>query len=379
MRINFRFLGTGATWNKISNTTNLVLHDIKYDIGFRSNFGRWEDYIFNGPGLFNLGKNSTEKTYKLAIEVISKVIDDFKVQYLPHVTFNINFTGHSRGAVTCSKVFNFIKRKYSSNEKITFSIKISDPYYGPSADGENISTKIDKSKSDNKNNLSTVVYAVKTMVNCTPQMVAKADIVIITNVGHNDSEVVNYDFLRPYKKGLYIAEKTNSGYFKYIKIAKTQESIQKFFDFVSKYGKFDIQRWRLFTVILIQKLKLTTMSDLKLLSNVNKSFFFPNVEKEFDKSLKSIKNAKNLDSAFDKALNLFSSGGMFGFRGIFEGVSGPEFQSHLVTAKACCKDKKYYKQAIVELNQIINKSGRSEDSIKSIIAKNLKEKIEKLL
>ena len=197
-----------------------------------------------------------------------------------------------------------------------------------------------------------VVYAVHTLFRCTPQQIVGADIVIIINTSHNMSNIALWD--PPENKGLYLAylqtektkvpDKKRSSLQKrfglnkvkkiysceYVLISQAAEPIKEFFDFIYKYGKVtQTNRWRLFTTILIQRLGLKSYDDLEKIVAIPKSILFPNVIKEFNAALNSIRRSINLTIAFNTDIKLFLQSG------IFFGIGGKIFIDIYQMQKMC--------------------------------------------
>ena len=361
--LNIEFLGTGGTFNSYRGYKK---YNSDKHIGFADE-GDIKNLCFDGPNLLNIGQTSTSNTYKKAIKLIPEIINRLDPDN-PENEIQVNFSGHSRGGAVCSKVYKKIYSQYKDNHNIKFTMKISDPYAGPTASGEDTLTRLNK----NPNGLTSVVYATKTLFRCTPQQVAGADIVIIVNTGHNSSSLA-LGRNAPQKKGLYLAycKDENSSPYKYTQVQNDPISIKEFFSFIYKYGTYtQTNRWRLFTSILIQKLGLKSYDELEMISKMPKDIMFPNVMKEFKTALNSIIGATNLLSAFDTA---FQSGG------IFQGMGGKTFHDHLSKAKECvCGiSNNEHKDAIQELQAIIKKFGRPAASIKAMVADTLIHKIKK--
>ncbi len=373
MNINIYFMGTGDTYRRY----NAEPYSSKFkNIGIKKN--SWShNYYFNGPGIFNALGWTTEKAYDAATKTLPDDIQGM-LRSNPENEIHICVQGHSRGSTVSVKFYKYLTKQFGSNKKITLTLKNSDSYYGPTAKKENALTRLEKQNTNNNSNSSNktmAVYAVQTLFRCTPQQIVGVDIVIIANVGHNMSSQSLSNFSnKPEENGLYLCEKQNDYYYKYTKI--TKENIKDYFDFIYKYGKVtQTNRWRLFTSILMQKLGIKSYDKLESISGAAKStsILFPNVKKEFDAALSSIRKSANLTSAFKIANKLFESGG------IFSGMGGTNFHLHLSNAKGyvCGAKNNSHDQAIDELNLIINKSGRPETSIKSQTAQALIDRIKK--
>lgn len=388
--LTISFLGTGCKYPTSAKPYNSSNRNVGIE-------GDWGDkYLyFNGPNILNTGQTSTSNTYKKATTLIPQIIEQYHLDNQENYLI-ITFRGHSRGGTTCNRIYVYIKKIYGNYKNIKLILKISDAYFGPTATGENAIVKLNNSNFENSNSLTMVVYAVHTLFRCTPQQIVGSDIVIIINTGHNMSGIALWD--PPENKGLYLAylqtEKTKVPdeersslekrfglnkvkkiySCKYVLISQAAEPIKEFFDFIYKYGKVtQTNRWRLFTIILIQRLGLKSYDDLEKIVAIPKSILFPNVIKEFNAALNSIRKSINLTIAFNTAIKLFLPSG------IFFGIGGKNFHRHLSNAKKCvCGYKNNnYTVAINELNLIINKPGRPDKSIKSEISRALIDRIKK--
>lgn len=375
MNINIYFMGTGITYKGCGAK--------QYSAQFK-NVGIKKDswsynYYFNGPGIFNVLGWTTEKAYDAATKILPPAIKGM-LKSDPNKNISICVRGDSRGGTVSVKFYKYLTKQFGSNEKITLTLKNSDSYYGPTAKKENALTRLEKQNTNNNSNSSNktmAVYAVQTLFRCTPQQIVGVDIVIIANVGHNmSSQPLSNLSNKPEENGLYLCEKQHDYYYKYTKITKDNIKIKDYFDFIYKYGKVtQTNRWRLFTSILMQKLGIKSYDELELIVGATKStsILFPNVKKEFDAALSSIRKSANLTSAFKIANKLFESGG------IFSGMGGTNFHLHLSNAKGyvCGAKNNSHDQAIDELNLIINKPGRPKTSIKSQTAQALIDRIKK--
>lgn len=372
MNINIYFMGTGDTYKRY----NAKPYSSKFkNIGIIKN--NWSyDYYFNGSGIFNKFGWTTEKAYDAAIEILLPAIKGMLMSK-PDKKISIHVSGHSRGGTVAPDFYNLLVKEFKLDKRVNLTIKPSDPYLGPTAKGKDALIRLEKQDTNdasNSSDKSMVAYAVQTLFRCTPQQIVGIDIVIIINVGHNMSGNALNRINTPKENGLYLCERQGEGKYKFTQI--TQNNIKDYFDFIYKYGKItQTNRWRLFTSILIQKLGIKSYDELESKLGVAKStsILFPNVKKEFDAALNSIRKSVNLTSAFKIATKLFEADG------IFSGMGGTNFHSHLSNAKGyvCGAKNNIYDQAINELNLIINKSGRPATSIKSKTAQALIDRIKK--
>ena len=369
MFILIYFLGTGDTYSRYGAKA----HSSKFkNIGIERGQSEndWDYiYYFNGPGIFNTLDWTTKKSYEAATKILPPAIKGM-LQTNPNEKIRIYVRGHSRGGTVSVQFYRYLSQQFGTNQNIELILKNSDSYYGPTAKKENALIRL--KKSDNHSNKIMVAYAVQTFFKCTPQQIVGADVVIIVNVGHNISDRALHRDNTPTENGLYLGETRDKDHYNFIKI--TQNNIKVYFDFIYKYGKVtQTNRWRLFTSILIQKLGIKSYDELETIVAIPKSILFPNVQKEFNSTLSSIRKSINLTIAFNTAIKLFSPGG------IFSGMGGENFHVHLLNAKKCvCGVRNNdHGSAINELNSIINKNGRPETSIKTMTAQALIDRIKK--
>ncbi len=348
MDILIYFMGTGCTYDKSVKPYSSKFKNVGIKKGQSASDWNYT-YYFNGPGIFNTLGWTTEKAYDAATKILPPAIKGMLMS-APDETIHIYVRGHSRGGTVSVKFYQYLAGQFGSNEKIVLTLKNSDSYYGPTAKKENALIRLkNPGNNSTSSNKTIVTYAVQTLFRCTPQQIVGPDIVIIVNTGHNMSGIALWD--PPENKGLYLAylqtekkevpNKERSSLqkrfglnkvvkiysCKYVLISRAAEPIKEFFDFIYKYGKVtQTNRWRLFTTILIQRLDLKSYDDLEEIVAIPKSILFPNVKKEFNDALNSIRRSINLTIAFNTAIKLFSPGE------IFSGMGGEDFHMHLLNA-----------------------------------------------
>ncbi|MDR1240384.1 MAG: hypothetical protein LBK29_00675 [Oscillospiraceae bacterium] len=311
-------------------------------------------YNVEGPGMTDIGNLSIADAQRKGFEFIKREVE---VGLRTRDNVIVKICGHSRGSVSASLVASRLQAFYEDEGRVEINLIVSDPYAGPINRLHKEMAEYDTKGSGNKKVSGIVIYSMGTQFNCTPMEIKNAEVIIMTTMGHNDSNNLIYD-LPDLSDGIYI---DIGGDIKEGKrrIISDGMSFKKYAPLIFLHEKRYSGRETILKRIIFEKLGLTAEGMESFLESL------PNYQDEINKLTKKISSASNLTKlrqAVEYTLNLFGQDGNFfgiintegkfytALTEIDQGLKNPAplFENILERLERVGKLKKPFKRKIME-------------------------------
>ena len=356
--INLNFWGTfGKVGDKQGEA--VTIRDKVY-----SNIRKSEDtknlktkYTFSGSDLLDIGSTNVAHNVKNAIDIVK---EDIKSSSQDN-QLKIIVEGHSRGAIAATRVVDILRDIYKEKNNVKISLRISDPYAGPTGTGKDVAMDLGK-ESETKNE-DIIFYSMGTKYKCSPQKILHAKTVVICKTGHDNTlrfknEKTKDDNIDQLEAGVYLLEEINATPLKI-----TKNNLKYVMDCIYNFDKSYSGRTKVLTEVILKKLNIK-------IDDVLETGAVREWKPALDKAIHKIKTSWFLTRACSDALSLFDDN-LFG---PYVDKKG-EFFKHLEKARNCVcgMGKNDFKTAILELDAVIK---NSKNKYKRDIATALKDRIE---